>query len=194
MKHPSFLSTALFGLGVSVSGAVLFHMLSLLFSSDLVLRCLIAGTAFIYIVWLIQQSGERVGLVTTVTFWALMTSALIWTEMSLVYSLLVYIVFIWLVRSLYFYSSLLSSLVDMGLSFLSFSAALWAATHTGNVFLSFWCFFLVQALCSAVPAHFDDRRSNPVPGYPGTGPFLEDRFQAAYRSAEAALSKLSSIH
>jgi hypothetical protein len=190
MKHPSFLSTALFGLGVSVFGAILFHLLSLLFSSDLVVRCLIAGASLIYIVWLIQQSGERVGLVTTVTVWALMSSALIWTELSLVYSLLVYIVFIWLVRSLYFYSSLLSSLVDMGLSFLSFSAALWAAAHTGNVFLSFWCFFLVQALCSAVPAHFKGRDS----GYPGAGPVLDDRFQAAYRTAEAALSKLSSIH
>ncbi len=192
MKHPSFLSTALFGLVVSVSGAVLFHMLSLLFNSDLVVRCLIAGAAFIYIVWLILQSGERVGLVTMVTVWALMSSALMWIELSLVYSLLVYIVFIWLVRSLYFYSSLLSSLVDMGLSFVSFSAALWAATHTGNVFLSFWCFFLVQALCSAVPAHFKGR--DPVPGYPGAGPVLDDRFQAAYRTAEAALSKLSSIH
>lgn len=186
MKHPSFLRGALLGLGISIASMLLFSLLSLLFSNDLAIRCLIAGAGLIYIVQLIALSGERVGAVTTMTVWTVASAALLWVGPPLIFYLLAHIVFIWLIRSLYFYSSILPSLADLGLSLLSFSAAVWAAQHTGNVFLSFWCFFLVQALWSAIPLYSKDRRM--------TQPVNDDRFQEAYRSAEAALGRLLSIH
>ncbi|MDH3694817.1 MAG: hypothetical protein OER96_09630 [Gammaproteobacteria bacterium] len=187
MKRPTFFRSVLLGLGISITGAILFTLLSGLISNDLVIRWIIAGAGMVYIVNLIRISGQRVGGITTVVIW-LCTSAIIlwWHPPSFLY-LAAHTTLIWLVRSFYFYSSILSALTDLGLSFLSLCAAVWAATHTGNVFLSMWCFFLMQALCSFIPLHFKQNRNT-------TSAIQDDRFQQAYRTAEAAVSKLSSIH
>jgi hypothetical protein len=94
---------------------------------------------------------------------------------------------IWLIRSLYFYSSALSALADLGLNGLSLAAAVWAVTRTGSVFLGVWCFFLVQALFVAIPKRIGRR-----PGTGQDGHDSEARFQHAYRAAETAVRKLSS--
>ena len=96
---------------------------------------------------------------------------------------------VWLIRSLYFYSSVLSALADMGLNGLGLAAAIWAVTRTGSVFLGIWCFFLVQALFVFIP-----KSINHKPGTTRVGHESEDRFQHAYRVAEAAVRKLSSNH
>ena len=96
---------------------------------------------------------------------------------------------IWLVRSLYFYASVVSALTDLGLSGLALAAAVWAVTHTGSLFLAIWCFFLVQALFVAIPHALSGKAA------PGIQPAADrdDRFERAHRAAEAAVRKLSSI-
>ena len=90
-----------------------------------------------------------------------------------------------LLGSLYFYTSLVSCVIDLFFSLVSLGAAIWAAQHTGSVFLSFWCFFLAQSLWSVIPIDMKDRRHTPTA--------TDDKFQEAYRVAEAALGKLLSI-
>jgi len=187
MKRPAFLRSVLLGLGISTAGAIMFAILSGLFSNDLVIRWIIAGAGMVYIVNLIRISGQRVGGISTVLVWLVTSAVLLWWHPSLFLYLAAHTTLIWLVRSFYYYSSILSSLTDLGLSFLSLCAAVWAATHTGNVFLSMWCFFLVQALCHFIPLQFKQNRNT-------TSSIRDDRFQQAYRTAEAAVSKLSSIH
>jgi hypothetical protein len=94
---------------------------------------------------------------------------------------------VWLIRSLYFYSSVLSALADLALNALSVIAAVWAVRQTGSVFLSFWCFFLVQALFVAIPAAMQRNKHGPAEAE------SEDRFQQAYRVAESALRNLTSV-
>jgi hypothetical protein len=96
---------------------------------------------------------------------------------------------VWLNRSLYRYSSLLCALADLGLSALGLAAAIWAATHTGSLFLGIWCLFLVQALFVAIPSNMG---RNIAETSAGLGD--EDRFRRAHRSAELAVRRLSSIH
>ena len=91
-------------------------------------------------------------------------------------------------RSLYFYSSVLPALTDLMLSGLGLAAAVWAAGQTGSVFLSLWCFFLVQALFVVIPTRIRRRHSES-----SLGPDGLDRFQRAHRSAEAAVRRLSSL-
>jgi hypothetical protein len=95
---------------------------------------------------------------------------------------------IWLIRSLYFYSSLISALADFGLVLFGVASAIWAVLQTGSLSLSVWCFFLVQALFVAIPNAW--KRSS-KPGIVSKS--TQDPFQSAHRTAEAALTKLSTL-
>ena len=193
MRRSTFLQAALSGLGISIVAAIGFHLFSVVLPTDLTIRGLIAGAGFITVVQLIRASGERVGLISSVTLWAVMNVVLLWLEPPLAHYLAVHIIFIWLTRSVYFYSSVLASMLDLALCAASFCAVAWAAFHTGNVFLSFWCFFLVQALHGSIPLNFNSDRTNRGSIHTATHT-TESRFDQAHRAAQAALGKLLSMH
>ena len=189
MKQPTFLEGVAVALTASLLGSALYSVLSSAFPAGAVLRLLIAGIGLAYVLYLLSRSRERVGRVTVVAAWTLVTGVIWFIEPPLLPYVLVQLGFIWLTRSLYFYSSVLPALADLGLHGLGLASAIWAAGQTGSVFLSLWCFFLVQALFVAIPARLN-RRNRETPA----GPENEDRFQRAHRTAEAAVRKLSSIH
>ncbi len=148
------------------------------------LRILIAGLGLGYVLYLLKRSGYRIGRLTTLAAWALLAGAIGFVQPALPLYLLVHVGALWLIRSLYFYSSVLAALADLGLNAASVVAAVWALRYTGSVFLGIWCFFLVQALFAAIPPALP--RNQNIPGEPEA----EDRFQQAYRVAEAALRHL----
>jgi hypothetical protein len=90
---------------------------------------------------------------------------------------------LWLARSLYFYAGVLPALLDLGLSALSVSAATWAITRSGSVFLAAWCFFLVQAMFVVIPGTLKKRAT-------GAADENDDTFERARRRADAALRQL----
>jgi hypothetical protein len=85
------------------------------------------------------------------SIWSVLAIATWWISPPLPLYLLVHVAAVWLVRSLYFYSGIMPSLMDLGLNALSVSAMVWAITRSGSVFLATWCFFLVQALFVGIP-------------------------------------------
>jgi len=92
---------------------------------------------------------------------------------------------LWLLRSLYFYSSALSALLDLGLTLAAVATAYWAIAYTGSVFLCVWCFFLVQALFVVIPPAVTGAR----------GPVFStdsdaEKFERARLRAEKALRQL----
>ena len=91
---------------------------------------------------------------------------------------------LWLLRSLYFYSSAMAALLDLGLTSLALCAALWAAQSTNSVFLTIWCFFLVQAVFPVIP-------SSLRPASTEHRNRENWKFSRAQRSAEAALRRIS---
>jgi hypothetical protein len=187
MKRPSFFEGVGVALATSVTGSMLFTVLASLFTGGFVLRTLIAALSLLYLLYLLKRSQERVGRITTLTAW-LATAMGIWLlGLSLPLYLLAHLSLLWLVRSLYFHAGLLSALADLGLVLFGLAAALWAWLSTNSLGLSLWCFFLVQALFVLIPMHFK-RRS----GLRKDSQAEADRFQHAYRVAEAAISKLSS--
>jgi hypothetical protein len=189
MKQPTFLEGVSVAIAASLAGSVLYTALNVVFPGVPVLRLLIAGIGLAYVVYLLSRSPERVGRFTAVAAWLLVASVLWFTHPPLLLYVCVHLGALWLIRSLYFYSSALSALADLGLNGLSLSAAIWAVTRTGSVFLGLWCFFLVQALFVCIP-----KSVNRKPGTAPAGHKLEDRFQHAHRVAEAAVRKLSSSH
>jgi hypothetical protein len=189
MKRPSFLHGAGVALLASFSGGVLFSVLSGPLPSELVLRGVIAALGLVYTMYLLIHSDERVGRVTTVLLWSVMFTVSWLGAPSLLLYVLMHVGSLWLVRSLYYYTSLLSALLDLSLCAMSLTTALWAAAHTGNIFLAIWCFFVGQALFVGIPASMR-RQEQPVDSE------LSDHtiFQRAHRTAEAALRRLSVNH
>lgn len=189
MKQPTFPEGVSVALAASLAGGVLYSAMGAVFPGIPVLRLLIAGISLAYVVYLLSRSPERVGRITATAAWLLIAGVLWFTQPPLLLYVFVHLGALWVIRSLYFYSSTLSALADMGLNGLSLAAAIWAVTRTGSVFLGIWCFFLVQALFVFIPKSVGRK-----PGAVRACHEREDRFQHAYRSAEAAVRKLSSSH
>jgi hypothetical protein len=188
MKRPTFFEGVAVALTASLVGGALYAALTPAFGSGAVLRLLIAGVSFGYVVYLLTRSRGRIGRPTALATWAVVAGAGWLLGLSLPLYLAVHLGAVWLIRSLYFHASLLAALLDLGLNGLGLGALIWAATLSGSLFLSIWCFFLVQALFVAIPARMHRGPAHVPPARGG-----EDRFERAYRVAQSALRKLSSI-
>ena len=178
------------GVGVALmasvfAGAVSFALLAF-FPPALVLRGVTSALTLAYVVYLLVRSPDRVGRVSVIALWVALSAAIALLDPPLMLYVAIHLGLVWLIRSLYFYSSVLSSLADLGLTGLGLAVAVWAAAQTGSVFMTVWCLFLVQALFCVIPP---DLRHTPVRRVAGI--HTDDRFDRAHRSAEAAVRKLS---
>lgn len=189
MKKVTFWEGVVIALIGSVIGSIGFFALWFLFSEDCAFRLLISGLAFAYSLYLLSRSRERTGRITVMSIWFMLLVMLWLFYPPLTLFVIVHVLAIWLVRSLYCYASLFSSLVDLGLNTLSISSAFWALHHTGSLFLTFWCFFLVQALFVYIPTGI--KYPNPDKA---AIPNSASDFKRAHRTAEAAVRKLSSYN
>jgi len=187
MNRPTFLEGVAVALAAGLAGSVLYTALDTVFPGVPVVRLLVAGIGLAYVVYLLGRSPGRVGRVTAAAAWLLVAGVLWFTQPPLLLYVCVHLGAVWLIRSVYFYTSALSALADLGLNGLGLAAAIAAVTRTGSVFLGIWSFFLVQALFVVIPENLTRR---PATGQ--TGRAGEDRFQHAYRAAESALRRLSS--
>jgi hypothetical protein len=80
-------------------------------------------------------------------------------------------------------------LADLGLNTLSIASAFWVLHHTNSLFLTFWCFFLLQALFIYIPTGIDRLNNDDT-----TLSNSETDFNRAYQTAEAVVRKLSTHH
>lgn len=188
MKRPTFFEGVAVAIATSVMGTVLYTVMVSVFPGTAVLRLLIAVLGLGYVIYLLSRSRERIGRLTVSVVWLLAAGTIWIVDPPLMYYVLVHIGLIWLIRSLYFYSSVFPALADLGLNAASLAAAFWAVSQSQSVLLSIWCFFLVQALFVFIPTRL--RKSSS--GWQSNR-IDEDRFQRAYQVAEAALRKISSV-
>jgi hypothetical protein len=186
LRAPTFLEGTIVALGAALAGTLAYGAFHLVLPGAVALRLLIAGLGLGYLLYLLGRSRERVGRLTTLAVW-LAAAGLLWVlPAPLPLYLLAHLAMLWLARSLYFHQGPLAGLADLGLTGSGVIAAVGAYLHTGSLFLSLWCLFLVQALFVFIP------RRTEAGG--GKGTDEEDRFRRAHRAAEAAVQRLSSIH
>jgi hypothetical protein len=182
---PSFLEGAVLALIAALAGTLAYSVIDLVLAGPVALRLVVAALGLGYLLYLLGRSRERIGRVTILALW-LTVAGLLWVlSVPLSLYLLVHLAMAWLARSLYFHQGPLSALADLGITGLSLVAALGAYLHTGSLFLSLWCLFLVQALFVFIPsrAGATDRDTRDE----------AERFRRAHQAAEAAVQKLSSI-
>jgi hypothetical protein len=188
-RQLTFIEGAGMALLISIAGSVLFSGLASLFSGGFVFRLLVSVLALSYIVYLLVRGTERTGRISVLLFW----SVLMCLNLLLVDSILLYlslhIIAIWLIRSLYYYNSLFSSLTDLLLTVFSLVAAIVAWNMSHSLLLGLWCFFLLQALFIYIPVDFARRDRNESLNT-STG----DTFEHAHQSAQLALHKISTTH
>lgn len=186
MKQPAFLEGVAFALATSITGSMLMAALPVFLPGSLVLRLVIAGIGLGYILYLILRSRRRIGRITVLAAWMLMAVFSWISGPPLVLYVLIHVLSVWLIRSLYYHTSVLPALADLALNGLGLAAALWAIARTDSMFLAIWSFFLVQALFISIPKSlYRDSSGNPL------GPQHPDRFEHAHGIAEAALRKLT---
>ncbi|MCZ6888020.1 MAG: hypothetical protein O7H39_05940 [Gammaproteobacteria bacterium] len=181
MKRPTFLEGVIVAVVLAVSCGALIVGLNLVFSSATALSISISTLAGAYILFLLSRSAERAGRVAVFALWLLSAvAAALWIH-SPALLLIVHAAMIWLVRTLYFHSSFLGSVMDAALSALALGALIWAGQQTHSAATAAWCFFLVQALFVAIPPTFAkaDRADD------GEG------FAHAYRAAQDAARRIA---
>jgi hypothetical protein len=194
MKRPAFFEGILVALLLSLIVSVVFTVLSSFFPTRWLLQLMIAGLSFSYICYLLIRSQEKTGRLVVVAVWG-MTSLLAWTfSPSIIVTLFIHIGMIWLVRALYFYTSLIVALFDLGLSLFGMSAAIWTLLYTHSLFLSIWCFFLIQALFVVLPPDLKAGLLKRGKQTSRQGNADDDVFEQAYRSAKSAIQQITTQH
>jgi len=173
---------------ISVTGSIFFIAMSSLISGGILFKVLVSFVSSAYLFYLLIRSHEKSGKITVLITWlSSLVICFIAIDSALLY-LVTHIVAIWLTRSLFYYNSVLSSLVDLLLSASSLIAAIitWQLTH--NLILSLWCLFLIQATYIYIPKQF----SKPNTTH-NTISDIEHNFEQAHKSAEIAIRKLSTL-
>ena len=189
MKRPTFVEGVTVALVASFGASILYAALTTVLPNAWVVRLLVAVIGLGYVLYLLHRSRERVGRIAALAFWTAVAATTWWLQPPLSFYVLAHLGLIWLIRSLYFYSSVLPALTDLALTGLGLAAGIWAAVHTGSMLLAFWCFFLVQAVFVLIPPTM---RSKATAGQRTRIP--DDAFERAHRSAAAALRKLHAAH
>ena len=183
-RHSPSLGTGLLAaLILSAGGAALLAALTPWLGLGVALRAVIALLGLTYVIYAIGRSGERVGRITTLVCWLVVACGAWLAGLPLVAYVLVHLGAVWLVRSLYYYSGLVPALADLGVTLLGAAFAVSAAQRADSAWLTFWCFFLVQAFHVSIPASLTRSSAPEAPG---------DAFARAHRAAEAAVRRLSS--
>lgn len=180
----SFWRETLLALLISAATAIVFEFTRPMLGGATALRLGLLAAATAYVAVLLGSARGRSGRLVAAAAWMALAGALLLFNPALGAWLILPAGFIWLLRSLFNYNRMLPALADAGLTGLALISAVVAAGHSHSLFLSLWCFFLVQALHGFLPKSIAkphrDRSSDP--------------FDAAARQAEAALRQLSVRH
>lgn len=182
MKTLSFWPAVALALAISVLGWVLHSVIGGFVGIGVSLRVVVLVAAMLQVLALLA-AHPRSGRVVAAAGWLALSGLLVLVDPALPVWLVAQTGFVWLLRSLQRYDSLLPAAADALLSGFALSAAIATAMHTRSLFLSLWCYFLVQALAAFLP------RRLPA-SVPPSAACVND-FEASFRTAEAALRRLS---
>ena len=188
MKSGSFAESVGIAVCMACAGGVAQATLSDWQSDETVLRLVVAGAGLAYLLYLLMHS-RRTGGPGSLLAAGLLASTANWLlAPPLALYLIMQAGLLWLARSLYRATTTGSLVMDGVVIGAALAAAAWAANRTGSLLLALWCFFLLLACSTLLPA---PSAQNNRP--PGRQPGADADFWRAYRNAEEALRKLGAL-
>ena len=186
MKKPGLLDGVTVAMVISLAAAAASLLLGGFIIYGLLFELLLYAATLTYLLYLLKRSQARIGRLLVIAVWAVTCLTCWFFDVDLLEQVLIQAGMIWLVRSLYFHSSLFSALLDFGLVSAGLAASTWAMLNTGSLAAALWSFFLLQAMFSWLPQLGQKQARNDFRG--SNDP---SQFQSAHRIAEAAVRKLS---
>lgn len=189
VRSASFLGEAAFGFVLCLVAAAVALTLSLLAPATIVVRVVVAGLGLAFVIRSVFRSDEKTGRIVTLVVWSAIAAGIWLSGASLPTYVVVHITMAWLVRSLFAYSSLVEVGLDLGVTALALCFAVFAAVRTESIFLTAWCFALVQTLHVAIPAfasRLAERRPAGLPDAESNRGFAD-----AFRAADEALHRIA---
>ena len=115
MKTPGILEGTGVAIIASLGAGVLGALLPILVSNATSARIVVASLALAYLLFLLKRSEERSGRLVVLVAW-LVISVMVWMlDTTLLWFVLSQALTIWIIRALYFHSSVLPALFDLGL-------------------------------------------------------------------------------
>ena len=190
MTRPAFSEGIIVAILVSLTVTIVFTVLSSFFPTRWLLQALIAAVSVSYVCYLLIRSQERTGRLTVIALWGVITVVTWLFSPSTIISLFVHVGMIWLVRALYYYTSLIVALLDLGLTLFAMTAAIWTLLYTNSLFLSVWSFFLIQAVFVVLPTDLQPGSSKKNNQVTKQNSHQTDGFEQAYLSAKSALTQI----
>ena len=187
VKRPGFVEGAGVALAAALASSAIMLVFAGIVAGPLLLSALVAALGLGYVLYLLVRSNTRVGKVSTMLVWALVTGVTLALNPPLLVHLCTQVGLVWLLRAFCVHRSVLPALADLVLCTLSVAVAVWAAERTGSVFMVIWCLLLVQAAYVAIP-----RRHRAVAHSQPSRSSDDERFAQAHRMADVALRRLSS--
>ena len=187
MKRPGFFKGVVVAAVFALAGSIAFAGLSILVGGAVALKIVTITLGGAYIVYLLHSASERIGRLAIFATWGVVTTATWLLTSDLSMTLITQCVLISTVRTLYHHASVLAGLLDFALSAFALSAAVWASDQSGSVFMTVWCFFLVQALFVGIPASFAQQELKTSAAKSAR----EDKFARAFRTAENAIRRIA---
>jgi hypothetical protein len=151
VKGLSFTRGVVFALGFAFLSSVAFTLVGPGMPHHALVWLLVPSLCFAYLLSIGQHRYRKAGWASSLVLWCAFALLLWVVSPSLTDYLLLHVAALSSMRGLFFHKNLLSVLMDFALSLLALGTSFWAASHTGSVFLSVWCFFLVQAAFVAIP-------------------------------------------
>jgi hypothetical protein len=192
VRKLTFLREAAFGFVLSLAAAAVALTSAYILPGGIVARLIVAGVGLALVLRAMARSGEKTGRVVTVAVWLVVAAGVWLIDAGLPAYVAVHVALLWLVRSLYSYSGLVEAGLDLVLTLLALSFAVFAAVRTESVFLAIWSFVLLQSLHVSISGLATrlaaPRESESGGGDPNRG------FADAFKAADEALHRIAGRH
>ena len=185
MSRPSFVEGIVLALIVSIAASFSYAVMTWVLSGFGAVQLLITMISFSYVLYLLIRSDEKIGRVVVMCVWVFVACSVWVLDVPLSLFCLSHLMMTWIVRSLYYYASIVSSLIDFALISLSLLFSTWAFYQTGGVFISIWSFFLMQSLFVWIPVQINPLKKTKSSKING------NEFNQAFKNANVAIQKLT---
>lgn len=180
-QKPSFVEGTIAALLLAIAGSFFYSALTLFFNPSLSLALVINVLALAYTLYLLWRSPRAHGKIAISAIYLALLISILFLQPPLWLHIVFATVSLSVIRSLFYYSSLVPASIDLILSLLNFTILIWAYHQTQSLFITLWSYFLVQALFSFIPTkNLDKKRRD----------HEDNHFNRAHQQAEAAFNKI----